>query len=41
MKLDHPPPLTARDFNPSVRVFDSARVGVEEYADQSVSDSNP
>ena len=41
MKLDHPPALTASDFSPSVCVFESARVGVEEYGDQSVSDSNP
>jgi hypothetical protein len=41
MTLDHPPPLAARAFSPSVRVFESASVGVEEYGVQSVSDSNP
>jgi hypothetical protein len=41
MKLDHPPPLTASDFRPSVYVFESTSVGLEEYGDQSVSDSNP
>jgi hypothetical protein len=41
MKLDQPPPLTASDFCPCVWVFESASVGVDEYADQSESDSNP